>query len=104
MSSFISRCLRGEVLATEIDDFIDAWHDGDSDAPLHTFLGMTRNEYGLWVADPEILPFIIIAHRDKKNIADVLEEAEMNRLPIAARSEGQDKIRELLAWLKRQGS
>ena len=33
----------------KIDDKIDEWHNGDSDVPLHEFLGMTFGEYAKWV-------------------------------------------------------
>lgn len=34
-----------------IDDRIDAWHDGDGDEdqPLHEYLGWTREQYAAWV-------------------------------------------------------
>lgn len=33
----------------EIDDKIDEWHDGNSPMPLHEFLGMTKDEYSIFV-------------------------------------------------------
>ncbi|QFP97348.1 hypothetical protein SEA_SPILLED_33 [Streptomyces phage Spilled] len=32
-----------------IDDLIEEWHEGDSPLPLHEFLGMTSEEYDLFV-------------------------------------------------------
>lgn len=32
-----------------IADRIDAWHNSDSDLPLHDYLGMTWEEYQQWV-------------------------------------------------------
>lgn len=32
-----------------MDNLIDAWHDGDSNLPLHEYLGMTQAEYHEWV-------------------------------------------------------
>ena len=32
-----------------IDDLIDEWHEGDSELPLHEFLGWTEEEYKAWV-------------------------------------------------------
>lgn len=40
--NFIDLCLQGEIVdLNQIDDFIDAWHDGDSEQTLHEFLGLT---------------------------------------------------------------
>ena len=33
----------------EINDLIDKWHDGDSEMALHEYLGMTWDEYKLFV-------------------------------------------------------
>lgn len=37
---------------SEIDDRIEEWHASDSDVPLHVFLGMTWEEYSLFVSSP----------------------------------------------------
>lgn len=58
-STFVEKCMRGEVLPEEIDGFIDKWHDGGSGEELHEFLGMSWEEYSLWVADADVLPSII---------------------------------------------
>lgn len=36
----------------EIDRKIAEWHDGDSELPLHEYLGMSWESYSAWVADP----------------------------------------------------
>ena len=69
MSNFIEKCVQGRALLDDIDDFIDKWHEGENDEPLHKFLGMTESEYSLWVADPEILPFIITAHQQNRDVS-----------------------------------
>ena len=33
MSSFIEMCLSGDALPDDIDDFVDKWHESDSDLP-----------------------------------------------------------------------
>ncbi|WP_133510383.1 hypothetical protein [Candidatus Thiosymbion oneisti] len=82
MSSFIEKCINGEVLLDDIDDFVDSWHAGTSKLPLHHYLGMSRSEYSLWIADPDVLPYIINAHRYEKDISELLDEA----LSLATRS------------------
>ena len=63
MSSFIEQCLSGHALLDEIDDFIDTWHESDSDLELHDFLGMSNDEFSAWVKDSSVLPHIIRAKR-----------------------------------------
>ena len=59
--NFVGLCLSGEALADEIDDYVEAWHEGGSGLPLYTFLGMTREEYSSWVEDPSVLSEILEA-------------------------------------------
>lgn len=103
MSSFIKKCVRGEALLEDIDDFVEAWHKGESKLSLKRFLGMTDSEYSLWVADPDVLPFIVTAHKQNRNLADLLEEEKVGELSMAARTDGPEKARKLLEWLKHEG-
>jgi len=47
--------LQGEVSLDEIDDFVDAWHQGGTGLPLSAFLGLSRAECARWVEEPESL-------------------------------------------------
>jgi hypothetical protein len=89
MSKFIELCIRGEALLEDIDDFVDEWHESSVEEPLHKFLGMTKDEYSLWVADPDVLPSIVVAHREHRNVSDVIDDFQA--LPMAARSNGPVK-------------
>ena len=100
--AFVAKCTRGEVLLEEIDDFVDAWHEGDYDEGLHEFLGMTLREYSLWVADVNMLSFIVTARKEQRSIEDLLSELE--RLPMAARSDQPEKAIKLMNWLRDKGS
>jgi hypothetical protein len=64
-TTFFDLYSRGQVLPDEIDDFIDRWHErADPQAnslPLHEYLGMTLEEYEVWVHDPDALPQILVA-------------------------------------------
>ena len=62
MSNFIEMCLSGEALLDDIDEFVDRWHEGDSEIPIYEYLRMTRGEYLSWVRDPNALPRIVDAH------------------------------------------
>ncbi len=73
--TFIAKCVHDEALLTEIDDYIDKWHETEPEAePLHDFLGMSWEEYAMWVAEPEILPYIVTAHSQKISLVAVLEK------------------------------
>lgn len=100
-SCFIDKCINGDVLYEEIDEFVKAWHEGDSKEAIEDYLGMTNQEYSLWVSDPKVLPFIITAHRDNTPILKLLEELES--LPLAARASTPEKAMQLMKWLKDQG-
>ncbi len=77
-TTFIDKCLKGEASLDEIDDYIDAWHDGitPEDIELHTYLGMTWDEYSLWVRDSSVLESIINKKtNDLNKISHCLEQA-----------------------------
>lgn len=40
----------------ELDDLIDAWHDGGGGQALHEYLGWTWEEYARWLRNPADLP------------------------------------------------
>ncbi len=61
--SFVDLCVRGEASPVQIDDFIEVWHQAESELSLHEFLGMTWEEYSAWVRNPGLLSSIIAAHR-----------------------------------------
>jgi hypothetical protein len=100
--SFIDLYVGGEVLPEEIDDYVDQWHDNPGRRQLHDFLGMTEDEYSLWLRDPDVLPHIARARREHKPIVRVIESA-LNELPMAARSSDVAEIRRLRKWLAREG-
>ncbi|MNQ62792.1 hypothetical protein D3C85_771500 [compost metagenome] len=98
---FIDLCVEGEVLPEEIDDFIDEWHELDSMGSIYSYLGMTRQEYRLWVHDPDILAFIITARIQNRVIDDVV--ADLHELPLAARADSPEKAKFLMRWLRKEG-
>lgn len=59
--SFVEQCINGNASLDEIDDYIDAWHDSDSDTEieLHEHLGMTWKEYSIWAIKPSSLAEIV---------------------------------------------
>lgn len=61
---FIGACVNGKASLDEIDDYVEAWHRQPADMELHAFLGMSTEEYGLWVADPDALTRIVCSRRN----------------------------------------
>lgn len=61
--TFIDLCLSGKVQPERIDDFVGAWHEGDSPLDLHEFLGMSWQEYGAWMIDARALSSILDKRR-----------------------------------------
>jgi hypothetical protein len=103
MSNFIHDCIIGDAGLEDIDNYVDIWHDGDSASPLHHYLGMTETEYQVWVARPEALAFIVLAHRDDTPIASIIRRYDEQPLPMAARSESRAQAVALKEWLVQHG-
>ncbi len=74
MSDFIQERLSGTARLTDIDTYIERWHQCNSDKSIHDFLGLTLYEYSLWVENPDILSNIVTARRTGANIDDLLQE------------------------------
>ena len=56
--TFMERYLADEVDAEAIDDFVDAWHEGEYEVSLAEFLGLSEDEYWRWMKDANVLPAI----------------------------------------------
>ncbi|WP_457095192.1 hypothetical protein [Mycobacteroides abscessus] len=102
--TFVDACLSGEALASDIDDWVDSWHDTEfvGNAPsLDEYLGFTPDEGRLWVEKPRSLGAIITAHKTRKPVDEVLEEQDSYAL--AARSVSPEDARDVLDWLIQRG-
>ncbi len=100
--TFVDLCLKGKVPLDEMDDFIDRWHDSPEGRDLHDYLGMTKEEYSLWLRVPDALPYIIKARREMKSLTNTVID-ECQDLRPGARSGDQAKITRLREWLKANG-
>jgi len=65
--NFISLALAGKVTPDQIDDYVGKWHDNSSGLALHEYLGLTCEEYGVWLSNPDQL-LEILANR-KSNLS-----------------------------------
>jgi hypothetical protein len=106
-ATFIESVLKGEVLdaESELHDAIDEWHD-DPDREyekLYEALGMTEQEYKMWLEDARTISAIIYAHRFGRPFESI---DDVRDFAIAARSDGtadesdQEVLRE---WLRERG-
>jgi hypothetical protein len=96
--SFIARCLQGEILTEEIDDWVEQWHQSDCEYSLFEYLGMTDEEYNAWLLDDTILPYIIKARKDGLPLETVVEQG-IER--IAARNQTSREVTQVLSWLNK---
>ncbi len=101
-ATYVEDALAGVAGISDIDDYVDSWHDGSSDLDLHEFLGMTWDEYRLWVERPNTLRYILAAHRNGRTV-----EEELNRsasgYALAARAESVNEAESVLTWLRKTG-
>ena len=53
---FANLVVAGLVPLEAIDDYVARWHEGGGfGLELHEYLGLTEQEYRLWVVDPDVL-------------------------------------------------
>ena len=100
--TFLDQYVNGEILAEEIDDYVDSWHAESRDEPIYQFLGLSRGEYSLWLRDPQTLPYIALARRTQKPLALILD-SQLSQMPIAARSADIARVKRLRLWLVQHG-
>lgn len=100
---FVSACLSGRALLTAVDEYVAVWHDSEDPhvGELHDYLGMTADEYRLWVERPESLRFILAAHKNRTPVTDLV--FRQTGLMAAARAEGKDEAVHVLQWLIKTG-
>jgi hypothetical protein len=99
--TFMDQVLAGEAFLSDIDDFVDEWHDGDSEQSLHTYLGMDEAEYALWVERPWSLRLIVAARKQQQPVAEFARDVHEHFL--AARGVDQDDADALVDWLRETG-
>jgi len=100
--TFIERLLSGaEVDLDAIDDAIDAWHSSGESCELHEWLGMSRDEYDLFVERPESLRLILLGRQHARNPRELLRAMDDNA--IAARGTSASEVARIREWLKSTG-
>lgn len=105
-TTFVDACLRGDAFLTEVDDWVDQWHDSggqyeDEAISLDDFLGFTPDEGRLWAEKPQSLRFIVAAHRLGKPVSETL--VGHDEYALAARASAPGQANEVLRWLRDRG-
>lgn len=99
---FIHQVLEGYVLADEIDDFIDRWHDDDTDMELHDYLGLTRQEYSLFVEHPDYVNMIVAARKMGIPLLQAVNDNMYGGDRLAARADDGLALAKLKRWIALQ--
>lgn len=103
--TFFDLFIEGQATRDDMDDFIDAWHDsGDEEQrPLHEFLGMTEEEYAVWMMDTRILPVLALARRSSGPTIESLIADRVRRMRAANDPLDRTALFSLDHWLKARG-
>ncbi len=96
--NFVSKCISADAIIDEIYDYIDKWHDEDTNLQVYEYLGMTKDEYYLWLKDEYVLKFIIEAHRLNRDVTEYLNEES-----LVARASNPEEAKKIYEWLKTTG-
>jgi len=103
--SFLDLYWRGKVSADRIDDFIDDWHESDDSEqrPLAEFLGMTEDEYSVWLASHQALPLLVAARQDGLTVVEAVRRhlADLQRAALPA---AETAVSILSHWLEQRAS
>uniref|UniRef100_UPI003FEE9BA3 hypothetical protein n=1 Tax=Ruminococcus bromii TaxID=40518 RepID=UPI003FEE9BA3 len=92
--NFINNCLYGLTDIDEIDDYVEAWHNGQSNLKLSDYLGMTQDEYEAWIQkDDSVLRDILRCRADGIAFGEYQNMTCSEK--IAARSTSIDDIRKI---------
>jgi hypothetical protein len=89
------------VPETAIDDHVEAWHSSGDDEPrpLSSYLGMTDEEYAVWVMDARALPMLLAARQAGERVPAAvtryLEVLHQSGDPL-----NRSAIRALSHWMK----
>ena len=101
MSNFINDVINADAILDEIDDYIEKWHDSDESCSVYEYLGMTEEEYLLWVENDFYLKYIVSAHEKNISINEYLKEVYTSNL--VARSSSPEEAKKIYDWLKEKG-
>jgi hypothetical protein len=105
MSNFMQLCLAGKAQPTDIDSFVSQWHKSDSTLELDAYLGLTEEEYDLWLVEPDALADIVKSRNGltKNKNPTTTQKATNTRYALAAHTASIAQADELFKGVKREG-
>ncbi len=68
--TYIEAVLNNKALLLDIDDYVERWHNNEAPkkyVELRDYLGMTKEDYALWVMHPNKLIDIIEKYKSIKS-------------------------------------
>jgi hypothetical protein len=101
--TFIELAMNGEAVADEIEDFIENWHESSDERPLYTYLGMTRDEYSLWLNNADNLSLILSARHRGQPLIDAVNDNYLAAQVNTGGTERTARASELRDWLGQFG-
>ena len=100
--TFIELAIDGAIMCDEIDDYVEAWHSSESELELHDFLGLSWQEYSLWVSHPDYIYVIIQARLDHQPVLEAVNDNIRSEQRLAARADEVRKLALLQKWIEAQ--
>ncbi|PPQ31541.1 hypothetical protein [Rhodopila globiformis] len=103
--AFFDLFIDGQATQDDVDDHVSAWHDsGDEEQrPLAEFLGMTEEEYGIWMMDRRLLPELALARRPGAPTIVSLITDRVRRMRAGNDPLDRTALFSLGHWLKARG-
>jgi hypothetical protein len=100
--TFFELYSQGRVTADQADDYVRAWHDsGDEETrSLVEYLGMTEEEYDVWLMTDRALPVILAARRAGRPLREFVAPL-YEKLRAAGDPEDRPAVHTMGYWLKK---
>lgn len=94
---YIDDVLEGRALLGDITDYVEKWHQTRDDSELHDYLGLSWDEYRLWVERPQSLRLIVAAREFAEPVDEML--GRQDDYALAARNLDPQDARTVREWL-----
>lgn len=91
------------VAEDAIGDFIEQWHNSgdDEERPVWQFLGMTEDEYSVWVMDARVLPLLRAVRETGENLVAAVTRY-LDGLRAANEAANRAAVHALSHWVARR--
>ena len=65
LKTFVSEVLHDNALLSDIDDWVENWHNNVKTSEIHEYLGMSIEECKIWMTNPDYIEQIIEDARER---------------------------------------